>query len=347
MGNIYTKKGDGGETSLIGGERISKDSIKVECYGTIDEANSMIGLAKALSKDETIIVYLEQIQKKLFIVASELASTEKAKKTLKEKIENEDVSYLENIIDKCTLLLGQKNEFTTPGVDILSATLHIARTIIRRAERHIIKLNKIEELNSKLVKYINRLSDCIYILARYQEERYLINLIKEKVLEKVNALFISLIVVIVVSLALGCGAKTTELPAAIMPIVLHITVSDGFVLGVIAPITPKGESSINVRPLSPAIASVFKSSIPGVFSTASLFFITLSLKFPILVSSTPNFDIRLIFSSLISSAFIALTNSSFLAIVQSLNLCCPIYAASTASFIDLKIPLLPVSTLRF
>ncbi|MDW7669696.1 MAG: cob(I)yrinic acid a,c-diamide adenosyltransferase [Bacillota bacterium] len=188
MNSIYTKKGDGGETSLMGGERVSKDSIKVECYGTIDEANSMIGLAKALSKDELIIEYLEQIQKKLFIVASELASTEKAKKILKEKIEEKDVLYLENIIDKCTLLLGKQNEFTTPGVDMLSATLHISRTIVRRSERHITKLNKIEDLNSNLVKYINRLSDCIYILARYQEERYLINLIKEKVLEKVNGM---------------------------------------------------------------------------------------------------------------------------------------------------------------
>jgi ATP:cob(I)alamin adenosyltransferase len=223
MGNIYTKKGDGGETSLIGGERISKDSIKVECYGTIDEANSMIGLAKALSKDETIIVYLEQIQKKLFIVASELASTEKAKKTLKEKIENEDVSYLENIIDKCTLLLGQKNEFTTPGVDILSATLHIARTIIRRAERHIIKLNKIEELNSKLVKYINRLSDCIYILARYQEERYLINLIKEKVLEKVNGMANKLNIELAKNMAELAEKKSKEIK---VPIVFSV-VDDG------------------------------------------------------------------------------------------------------------------------
>lgn len=191
MKNIYTRKGDGGETSLIGGERVSKDSVKVDCYGTIDEANSMLGLAKALLKDEKIIKYVEQIQKKLFIVAAELAATDKGKELLKEKIKEEDILYLESIIDKYTLILGKQEGFTIPGMDISSAALHLSRTVIRRSERLIIKLNNIEKLNPNLIKFINRLSDCIFILARYQEERYLINLIKERVLEKMNNRMIS------------------------------------------------------------------------------------------------------------------------------------------------------------
>lgn len=223
MSNIYTKKGDKGETSLIGGERVSKDNIKVECYGTIDEANSMLGLAKSLINDQEIAEYIELIQKKLFVVAAELASKEDGKRKLKEKIEQEDILFLENIIDKCILFLGEQNNFTIPGVDISSSALHVSRTIIRRSERHITKLNKIENLNTNLIKYINRLSDCIFILARYQEEKYLINIIKEKVLEKMNSMVSSLGIEVAKKMAELAEKKSKEIN---VPVVFSV-VDDG------------------------------------------------------------------------------------------------------------------------
>jgi len=186
MTNIYTRKGDSGETSLIGGERVSKDSIKVECYGTLDEANSILGLAKSLLKNKEITDNIDKIQKELFVISAELAATSKSKKILKDRIQRKEVIYLEEVIDKFNLILGEQTKFTIPGVDISSSTLHVARTVIRRAERLISKLSKVENLNENLVMYVNRLSDCIYVFARYQEERYLIDLIKKKVLERVN-----------------------------------------------------------------------------------------------------------------------------------------------------------------
>ncbi len=165
---IYTKSGDKGTTSLIGGKRIEKDSIRVESYGTIDELNSYIGLCYHYLKESEDKQVLRKIQVKLFDVGAELSSPDY--KRLKNIINDEDVEYLEKLVDYYTAKIEKINEFIVPGTSICSANLHIARTICRRAERKITALSREEEINPVLLKYINRLSDFIYILARYSED---------------------------------------------------------------------------------------------------------------------------------------------------------------------------------
>lgn len=169
MANIYTKKGDAGETGLLGGSRVPKNSLRVECYGTVDEANSILGLAYSQTENADIKSYIRDIQKKLFIVGAELASDEKGLEFLKNKISDADIAYLENIIDDCYKDIGPQTEFIIPGANGASASLHMARTVIRRAEREITTLKALEPIRQELLKYVNRLSDAIYALARLEE----------------------------------------------------------------------------------------------------------------------------------------------------------------------------------
>ncbi|WP_042273876.1 cob(I)yrinic acid a,c-diamide adenosyltransferase [[Clostridium] dakarense] len=165
---IYTKTGDKGQTSLYDGSRVDKDSIRVESYGTLDELNSYIGLCinHARQKDKKILF---EVQKELFSVSAELATQNKDK--LRKVVVEDDVKKLENIIDEYTNKTEDINAFIIPGTSLVSANLHIARTICRRAERRIITLSKVEEINPLLIKYVNRLSDALYAIARYNEEK--------------------------------------------------------------------------------------------------------------------------------------------------------------------------------
>ena len=133
MANLYTKTGDKGQTSLVGGSRVSKSSLRVECYGTIDEANSMLGLAYAQTDREYIRTTVHRIQGRLFALGAELASDEQGAAGLTGKISEEDVAFLEGVVDKCTETTGKQTHFVIPGVDPASAALHVARTIVRRA----------------------------------------------------------------------------------------------------------------------------------------------------------------------------------------------------------------------
>ena len=166
--NIYTKTGDKGQTSLYDGSRIDKDSIRVDSYGTIDELNSYIGLCMHYVSED-IKKELFDIQRDLFYIGAELATknTDKLKKVVIE----EDIIKLEHIIDKYMGKSKGLDSFIIPGTSLASAHLHIARTICRRAERIIISLNKMENINPLLIKYINRLSDTLYAIARYSEEK--------------------------------------------------------------------------------------------------------------------------------------------------------------------------------
>ena len=166
--NIYTKTGDKGQTSLYDGSRIDKDSIRVDSYGTIDELNSYIGLCMHYVSED-IKKELFDIQRDLFYIGAELATknTDKLKKVVIE----EDIINLEYIIDKYMEKSKGLDSFIIPGTSLASAHLHIARTICRRAERIIISLNKVENINPLLIKYINRLSDTLYAIARYSEEK--------------------------------------------------------------------------------------------------------------------------------------------------------------------------------
>ena len=163
---IYTKTGDKGKTSLYDGSRVDKDDLRVESYGTLDELNSYIGLCTNYAKDEDKEI-LRNIQIKLFAVSAELATREEGK--YKTPITDDDVECLEKIIDSYIEKIDKMDAFIVPGTSLISANLHIARTICRKAERRIISLSKIENVNPALLKYINRLSDVIYAIARYNE----------------------------------------------------------------------------------------------------------------------------------------------------------------------------------
>lgn len=168
--SIYTRSGDKGETGLFGGSRINKDDLRVECYGCLDEANSFIGLAYSLIKSKDIKIILRNIQNKIFIAGAELASDEKGKAYLKDTISQEDIEELEKIIDRYTEIVGPQKSFVIPGDTISSASLHVSRTVVRRSERLMVALKSKLKVRKELYKYINRLSDVLFILARVEAE---------------------------------------------------------------------------------------------------------------------------------------------------------------------------------
>lgn len=164
---LYTKSGDNGQTGLFGGSRIAKNSDRVEAYGTVDEAIACIGVARSVVSDEKVSAILYNIQEKLFVVGAELASDEVGLTLLKQKITESDVKEIENIIDEYEEIVGAFTKFIIPGDNVESAYLHVARTVVRRAERYIVNVKVSEEL----YQYINRVSDCLYVVARYVEEK--------------------------------------------------------------------------------------------------------------------------------------------------------------------------------
>lgn len=166
---IYTKTGDKGTTSLFDNKRVSKDHIRVESYGTIDELVSFLGLAKNYVEDNEIYNLIQEIQNKLFIVASNLATEDDEK--IKYRIVDADIKFLEDNIDKYMNKLGNPTGFIVPGSGKRSGYLHVCRTICRRAERRIITLSSQANIDPQVIKYVNRLSDLIYAVARFLEEK--------------------------------------------------------------------------------------------------------------------------------------------------------------------------------
>ena len=176
---IYTKTGDKGQTSLYDSTRIDKDSLRIESYGTIDELNSYLGLARNFIEEKEIADIILEIQRDLFKVAGELATIDSEK--FPEKVNEDNILKLENIIDTYLEKIDKTDKFIVPGSNRASASLHVARTVCRRAERRVITLSKSENIRKLLVKYINRLSDVMYALARYLEtELIFINFEKNK-----------------------------------------------------------------------------------------------------------------------------------------------------------------------
>lgn len=167
--SIYTKTGDKGTTSLFDNKRVSKDDIRVEAYGTIDELVSCLGLAKNYLDNKEIYSLIEKVQNKLFTVASILATEDRDK--IKHHIVDKDIDFLEENIDKYMDLLDNPTDFIVPGSGKASGHLHLCRTVCRRAERRIITLQGQVEIDPKVVKYVNRLSDFIYAIGRYLEEK--------------------------------------------------------------------------------------------------------------------------------------------------------------------------------
>ena len=161
---IYTKTGDKGETSLIGGTRVPKYHIRIEAYGTIDELNSYIGLIRDQQINNHYKEILLEIQNNLFTVGSSLASEKPAAKL--PVIKNEDITLLENEIDAMGEYLPELHSFLIPGGNTVVSYCHIARCICRRAERISLLLAKDNPVDEIILKYLNRLSDYLFILAR-------------------------------------------------------------------------------------------------------------------------------------------------------------------------------------
>lgn len=167
---IYTKTGDKGKTGLFGGKRVDKDSLRIDCYGTVDELNAFIGRAIIDVADESVRQLLIGIQNELFRVGSDLATPGdyKNEKFPPLRIHEEYYQKLETAIDLYTDKLPPLSNFILPGGTKSAAGLHICRTVCRRAERLVAALEKEEEINHTILIFLNRLSDLFFTLARYE-----------------------------------------------------------------------------------------------------------------------------------------------------------------------------------
>lgn len=168
VARIYTRGGDKGETGFIGGKRVPKDDPRVEAYGAIDELNATLGAARALTAETDLLEVFDRVQHRLFDLGAELASPKPAAPSA---ITDAEVRVLEGIIDLYQETLPPLREFILPGGSGLSASLHLARTVCRRAERRVVSLARKETLNHEILRFLNRLSDLLFVLARVANAR--------------------------------------------------------------------------------------------------------------------------------------------------------------------------------
>ncbi|OQW37501.1 MAG: cobalamin adenosyltransferase [Nitrospira sp. SG-bin1] len=172
---VYTRTGDAGKTRLAGGQQVWKDSLRVEAYGTIDELNASVGVVRVMNADvvdeHTAAAQLEDelrwVQNKLFDVGSILATAPGQTFKNMPQVTARDISRLEKLIDRCQKDLDPLKEFILPGGGKVSAFLHQARTVCRRAERLCVALSKAEPVDPTIIKFVNRLSDALFVLARW------------------------------------------------------------------------------------------------------------------------------------------------------------------------------------
>lgn len=166
MVKIYTKTGDSGITSLFGGKRVDKDSVRIEAYGNVDELNSQIGVILSLKSSLEVSKKLQRIQKELFVLGSNLATPENVKIKIP-KISKSYITRLEKEIDVWEEGLPKLKNFILPGGSKIGSQIHIARSVARRTERSTVALASQEEINQNIQVYLNRLSDWLFVLARY------------------------------------------------------------------------------------------------------------------------------------------------------------------------------------
>ncbi|MCC7364495.1 MAG: cob(I)yrinic acid a,c-diamide adenosyltransferase [Dehalococcoidia bacterium] len=173
INRVYTRAGDDGTTALVGGQRVPKDSLRIEAYGTVDELNSVIGVAVAAGLDASMREQFFVIQQVLFNLGSDLAILEADKERIPvPQIEPRHVEQLEGWIDAWNAELAPLKSFVLPGgSDLSAAQLHVARTVCRRAERVAMALSRHEPIGAQVIAYLNRLSDLLFVAARYQVHR--------------------------------------------------------------------------------------------------------------------------------------------------------------------------------
>ena len=165
MSKVYTRIGDRGKTSLYTGERVSKDSLRVEAYGSVDEADSVLGQARAFAVHENVKSTIYKLQKDLWMLMADVASVGN-----EPNIKPEDVTELERLIDSYTESLQPLDHFLVPGETKSESFLNAARSVVRRAERAMWRLNESEPVNEVDIRYLNRLSDLCFTLGRYESE---------------------------------------------------------------------------------------------------------------------------------------------------------------------------------
>jgi cob(I)alamin adenosyltransferase len=166
---IYTRTGDNGDTSLSDGRRTAKSSLRIDANGTIDELNAQIGVVRALKPPAEIGNILEKLQSQLLVICSDIAAPLNSENPEVRRINQDQVIELEKEIDRLDFMLKPINSFILPGGQLISAQLHVARTICRRAERIIDALGRNEDIGKFPLVYLNRLSDLLFVLARYAD----------------------------------------------------------------------------------------------------------------------------------------------------------------------------------
>ncbi|MBP7691547.1 MAG: cob(I)yrinic acid a,c-diamide adenosyltransferase [Anaerolineales bacterium] len=166
---IYTRKGDDGTTALGGGQRVAKDALRVQAYGTVDELNSALGLALAHGLSPRLAQALPPVQNELFHLGSDLCFREEDKlRFVIPQVEERHTQALEALIDELNAVVGPLQNFILPGGSVGAAHLHVARTICRRAEREVTALTREEPVGPFVLQYLNRLSDALFVMARYE-----------------------------------------------------------------------------------------------------------------------------------------------------------------------------------
>src|SRR5690242_8286460 len=175
INRVYTRRGDHGETSLAGGQRTPKDSLRIQAYGTIDEFNAFLGAARATASDlaakhrdlTALLPILLRVQHELFNVGSILATLPEDIHPRQARVTDADVASLESEMDQMNGGLPTLRSFLLPGSSRLDADLHICRTVCRRAERHVIALSRVETVPAEVLRYLNRLSDALFVWSRW------------------------------------------------------------------------------------------------------------------------------------------------------------------------------------
>ncbi len=169
---VYTRTGDDGTTGLGGGQRVGKDSPRIAAYGTVDELNAQIGMAIAAGLEAELVSELERIQNELFHLGSDLCFLEEDKQsTALPGIEEHHITSLEELMDRLSAGLPPLENFVLPGGSPGAARLHVARTCCRRAERELVQLAGEERVGAYTLRYLNRLSDALFVMARYENAR--------------------------------------------------------------------------------------------------------------------------------------------------------------------------------
>jgi cob(I)alamin adenosyltransferase len=164
---IYTKTGDAGDTSLFGGKRVPKSTLRIDAYGTVDELNAQLGVVRALKSYSEVDNLLEKIQNQLFVLGADLATPFDAAPAGMKRIQQNEIQFLEETIDRLDVQLEPLKSFILPGGSPVSAQVHSARTVCRRAERLVDALGRKEQIGKTPLVYLNRLADLLFVLARY------------------------------------------------------------------------------------------------------------------------------------------------------------------------------------